>query len=81
MPEPLANRPNIQDERLLDALEAFSLLSHSRPIGFGAASGITTVDILAAASAFGFEPWWFLRLIRELDKVFLNHMMKAQKVK
>jgi len=77
-PAPLAEKP-VLDEFQADLLQLFWLLSESRPVGFGSASGITTVDILMAANCYGYEPTAFLRVIRALDRVFLQHLAEAAK--
>lgn len=77
MPEPLTRKPEALEEHLEEVAECFWLLSQSRPVGFGSASGITTADVLAMATVWGFEPTRFLRVIRALDQVFLKHLHEA----
>lgn len=77
LPKPLEDKPEPLREDLQEVLECFWLLAESRPVGFGSASGITTVDVLAMASAFRFRADWFLAVIRQLDRVFLAHLHEA----
>jgi hypothetical protein len=79
LPGPLESRPPPLPEHLQEILAAFWLLTESRPVGWGSASGITAVDVLAVAAAWGFEPTRFLAVIRELDRVFLAHLQEAAK--
>ena len=52
------------------------MLSPSRPMGFGAAGGITTADIMAVADESGFDPLEWLHLCRAMDSVYLEHVHK-----
>lgn len=69
--EALEHKPELSIHQS-QAFEAFWLISPGRPIGFGAAGGITTSDILAMADMAGFEPSWFLRVVRAMDRVYLE---------
>lgn len=73
-PEPLLKRPEPLSPTEQDTLNHYHLLAASRPIGMGAISGITTTDILNLARSAGFREAWFLRVIRQLDGVFLEHV-------
>lgn len=80
LPEPLAIKPPPLRDDLQEVVECFWGLSASRPLGFSGASGITTADILAMATAWDFEPTAFFRVIRQMDNVFLEHLHdKAKK--
>lgn len=79
LPKPLEDKPEPLREDLQDVLDAYDLISESRPVGFGSASQVTAADVLAVASAWGFEPTRFLAVIRELDRLFLLHLHEAAK--
>lgn len=79
LPTPLETRPEPLRDDLQDILDAFHLLSESRPVGFGSASQVTATDVLAVASVWGFEPTRFLAVIRQLDRLFLEHLHEAAK--
>ncbi len=55
--------------------DAWRVLSIGRPVALGMTCAIPlplpAADILAGATAYGFEPVPFLRLCRELDAVYL----------
>lgn len=72
-PPALLEKPEL-DGTQEELHRAYWLLAPSRPVGMGVMSGITSADIIAFAHADGWEPLWFLSVIRELDALFLEHV-------
>ena len=68
----LAERPELDPHWLAPLYNAFHLLSRGRPVGM-APGGIPTPDILWMAAQLDEPPLPFLRLMRELDAVYLEH--------
>ncbi len=75
IPPALEKLPDLLEHQRF-ALELFFMLSPSRPMGFGAAGGITTADIMAVADESGFDPLEWLHLCRAMDSVYLEHVHK-----
>lgn len=76
----LEERPELSDVQHC-AFHLFWQLSPGRPLGFGAVGGITTVDIIAGAEAYGLPPDYALRMIRGMDAVYLDHLMEKRQTR
>jgi hypothetical protein len=71
----LDDKPALNDLQL-GAFDSFFLLSPGRPLGYGCCGGIPTTDIILMAATRGFDPEWFLRVVRAMDSAYLEHVNK-----
>lgn len=83
-PRPLLNRPRLLTQDVV-YYNAFNDLSSSRPSSMGGASPIPISEVLAFCELLGIanlrERAKYLRLVRELDKICLDHWSEALKQK
>jgi hypothetical protein len=69
-------------QHLAPIYEAFWLLSATRSSGFGTVNPISVVDALALSDLIEpDDPLRFLRVIREIDALFLKHLAEDRERK
>lgn len=81
MPKALETCP-VLDEFQMEMYGAWKALCNSRSEGFSVANPISMADAVAYITAYPFcEPWYFLRVIRALDDVWLADARERMKNK